>query len=79
MAFNNSWRREKGLLPSLSGADAAGTNYGKTSTFPNYSISGNLDYVPTLLYALKRRGLKRGIAALCLGGGNGVALAIEMI
>jgi acetyl-CoA C-acetyltransferase len=32
----------------------------------------------TLLYALKDRGLKRGIATLCLGGGNGVALAIEM-
>jgi acetyl-CoA C-acetyltransferase len=33
----------------------------------------------TLLYALKRRNLKRGIAALCLGGGNGVALAVERI
>ncbi len=31
----------------------------------------------TLLYALKRRQLKRGIATLCLGGGNGVALAVE--
>jgi acetyl-CoA C-acetyltransferase len=31
----------------------------------------------TLLYALKHRNLKRGIAALCLGGGNGVALAVE--
>jgi acetyl-CoA C-acetyltransferase len=31
----------------------------------------------TLLYALKQRNLKRGIAALCLGGGNGVALAVE--
>ena len=31
----------------------------------------------TLLYALERRHLKRGIATLCLGGGNGVALAIE--
>jgi len=31
----------------------------------------------TLLYALKHRGLKRGIATLCLGGGNGVALAVE--
>jgi acetyl-CoA C-acetyltransferase len=31
----------------------------------------------TLLYALKRRDFKRGIAALCLGGGNGVALAVE--
>jgi acetyl-CoA C-acetyltransferase len=33
----------------------------------------------TLLYALKRRKLKRGIAALCLGGGNGVALAVESV
>jgi acetyl-CoA C-acetyltransferase len=31
----------------------------------------------TLLYALQQRNLKRGIAALCLGGGNGVALAVE--
>jgi acetyl-CoA C-acetyltransferase len=33
----------------------------------------------TLIYALRRTGKKRGIATLCLGGGNGVALAIEMI
>jgi acetyl-CoA C-acetyltransferase len=33
----------------------------------------------TLLYALKDRNLKRGIATLCLGGGNGVALAIERL
>jgi acetyl-CoA C-acetyltransferase len=33
----------------------------------------------TLLYALGRRGGKRGIAALCLGGGNGVALAVEIV
>ena len=32
----------------------------------------------TLLYAMKRQGAKRGVAALCLGGGNGVALAVEM-
>jgi acetyl-CoA C-acetyltransferase len=31
----------------------------------------------TLLYAMRRRNAKRGIAALCLGGGNGVALAIQ--
>jgi acetyl-CoA C-acetyltransferase len=31
----------------------------------------------TLLYELERRNAKRGIAALCLGGGNAVALAIE--
>ncbi len=33
----------------------------------------------TLIYALRARGLKRGIATLCLGGGNGVALAIEAL
>ena len=33
----------------------------------------------TLLYALKRKDLKRGIATLCLGGGNGVALAVEIL
>ena len=31
----------------------------------------------TLLYAMMRRHARRGIATLCLGGGNGVALAIE--
>ncbi len=33
----------------------------------------------TLIYALRDRGLRRGIAALCLGGGNGVALAVELV
>jgi acetyl-CoA C-acetyltransferase len=33
----------------------------------------------TLLYALRRLGKKRGIATLCLGGGNGVAMAVEII
>jgi acetyl-CoA C-acetyltransferase len=33
----------------------------------------------TLLYALEQRQLKRGIASLCLGGGNGVALAVERV
>jgi acetyl-CoA C-acetyltransferase len=31
----------------------------------------------TLLYALRRTGGRRGIATLCLGGGNGVAMAVE--
>jgi acetyl-CoA C-acetyltransferase len=32
-----------------------------------------------LLYALKERGKTRGIAALCLGGGNAVGLAVERV
>ena len=31
----------------------------------------------TLLHAMRRRRVKRGVAALCLGGGNGVAVAVE--
>lgn len=34
--------------------------------------------VVTLLHALKQRGLKKGLAALCIGGGEATALAIEM-
>jgi acetyl-CoA C-acetyltransferase len=34
--------------------------------------------VTTLLYALRDRGLKRGVASLCLGGGEAVAMAVEL-
>lgn len=33
----------------------------------------------TLVHALKERGLKRGIASLCIGGGEATALAIEIV
>ena len=33
----------------------------------------------TLMYALQQRGLKRGIAALCIGGGEATAVAIELL
>ncbi len=33
----------------------------------------------TLLHSLRRRGLKRGVAALCIGGGEASAMAIELI
>lgn len=35
--------------------------------------------VVTLLYALQQRGLKKGIASLCIGGGEATAIAIEML
>jgi acetyl-CoA C-acetyltransferase len=31
----------------------------------------------TLIHALKNRGLKKGIASLCIGGGEAVAMAVE--
>ncbi|MEP6703282.1 MAG: acetyl-CoA C-acetyltransferase [Acidobacteriota bacterium] len=33
----------------------------------------------TLLYEMKRRGAMRGVAGLCLGGGNSVAMAVERV
>ena len=33
----------------------------------------------TLIYALKNRGLKRGLAAICIGGGEATAMIIEMV
>ena len=33
----------------------------------------------TLMYALQARGLKRGLATLCIGGGEGTAVALEML
>jgi acetyl-CoA C-acetyltransferase len=33
----------------------------------------------TLIHALKQQALKRGVAALCMGGGNGLAMGIELV
>jgi acetyl-CoA C-acetyltransferase len=33
--------------------------------------------IVTLMNALQRRGLKRGVAALCIGGGEATAIALE--
>jgi acetyl-CoA C-acetyltransferase len=35
--------------------------------------------IVTLIHALKARGLKKGVATLCIGGGEGTALAIEVL
>ena len=35
--------------------------------------------ITTLLYALKQRNLKRGLAAICIGGGEATALIVEMV
>ncbi len=33
----------------------------------------------TLIYALQHRDMKKGVAALCLGGGDAVAMAVELV
>jgi acetyl-CoA C-acetyltransferase len=63
--------RELGLDP-----DRVNVNGGAVALGHPIGASG-ARVLTTLLYALQRRRLTRGIAALCLGGGNGVALAVE--
>src|SRR4030095_1798504 len=60
------------------GIDPARVNVNGGAVALGHAIgSSGARVLTTLLYALKRQGLRRGIAALCLGGGNGVALAVE--
>jgi acetyl-CoA C-acetyltransferase len=60
------------------GIDPARVNVNGGAVALGHAIgSSGSRVLTTLLYGLKRRNLRRGIAALCLGGGNGVALAVE--
>ena len=60
------------------GIDPAKVNVNGGAVALGHAIgSSGARVLTTLLYALKQRNLKRGIATLCLGGGNGVALAVE--
>jgi acetyl-CoA C-acetyltransferase len=60
------------------GIDAAKVNVNGGAVALGHPIGASgARVLTTLLYALEQRGLKRGIASLCLGGGNGVALAVE--
>ena len=65
--------RELGLDP-----DKVNVNGGAVALGHPIGASG-ARILTTLLYALADRGKQRGVAALCLGGGNGVALAVELL
>ncbi len=55
LAYNNSWSKTDGILPAQTGTDPTGTNYGYTQTFPNWSLSGNLDWTasPKLFFGVR--------------------------
>ena len=60
--------------------DAAKTNVSGGAIALGHPIGASVRRVlVTLLYALAARGLKRGLATLCLGGGNAVAMIIERV
>jgi acetyl-CoA C-acetyltransferase len=62
------------------GIDAARVNVNGGAVALGHPIGASgARVLTTLLYALKDRGGKRGVATLCLGGGNGVAVAVEMM
>jgi acetyl-CoA C-acetyltransferase len=60
------------------GLDAAKTNVNGGAVALGHPIGASgARILVTLLYEMARRKAKRGVAALCLGGGNAVALAVE--
>ncbi|MEI6246696.1 MAG: thiolase family protein, partial [Acidobacteriota bacterium] len=62
------------------GIDAAKVNVHGGAVALGHAIgSSGGRILTTLLYALKRHGKTKGVATLCLGGGNGVALAVELL
>lgn len=56
VSYNNSTSKTEGLLPALTGTDPKGTNYGKVSEFPNYSIGANMDWVVSPKFLVGLRG-----------------------
>jgi acetyl-CoA C-acetyltransferase len=58
--------------------DKVNVNGGATALGHPIGASG-ARIIVTLLHALERRGLSKGIAAICIGGGEGTAIAIERV
>ncbi|HEV2418518.1 MAG TPA: acetyl-CoA C-acetyltransferase [Terriglobia bacterium] len=62
------------------GLDSAKTNVNGGAVALGHPIGASgARILVTLLYAMAQRNARRGIAALCLGGGNAVALAVETL
>ncbi len=55
-SYNSSSRKLNGLLPALNGTDPAGTNYSKSSEFPNFTTSANMDWVASSKFLVSVKG-----------------------
>ena len=69
MAFMHEMGLSRDIVNVNGGACALGHPIGASGT----------RIMVTLLNALEKRGLKRGVAAICIGGGEGTAIAIERL
>jgi len=62
------------------GIDAAKVNVNGGAVALGHPIGATgARIITTLIYALKKRGLKKGVAALCIGGGEATAVALEVL
>jgi acetyl-CoA C-acetyltransferase len=68
LAVNRELRLPEDVLNPDGGAVALGHPFGATG----------LRLVVTLVHGLRARGLRRGVAALCVGGGQGMAASVEV-
>ncbi|HEV7501649.1 MAG TPA: acetyl-CoA C-acyltransferase, partial [Vicinamibacteria bacterium] len=76
--LNEAFAVQSVALTKELGLDAARVNVNGGAVALGHPIGASgARVLTTLLYALQQRHARRGIAALCLGGGNGVALAVE--
>jgi acetyl-CoA C-acetyltransferase len=69
LACNNELKLDESRLNVNGGAIALGHPIGASGA----------RVLVTLLHALEQRGLRRGLASLCLGGGNAVAMVVERV
>ena len=62
VAYNNSWSKSTGRLPSLDGSDTLGLNYDYGYKYPNYSLSGQADWIvkPSLFFGFRAGYYKSG-------------------
>jgi acetyl-CoA C-acetyltransferase len=76
--FNEAFSVQQVALGQVLGIDRAKHNVNGGAVALGHPIGASgARVLTTLLHALEDRGGKRGIAALCLGGGNAVAMGIE--
>jgi len=78
--FNEAFSVQQVALGKVLGIDPAKHNVHGGAVALGHPIGASgARILTTLLFALEDRGASKGIAALCLGGGNAVALAIQRI